>query len=158
MHLIEPQPNIQLSYSNFHLCSHELRNMPRSSKCDLCPRGTFSNHSQHGQARDSCTPCLAGRYTAALGTVECPACAKGMATFGAAGSSSCFICGAGTVAVKEGSAICTLCPPGKVNLDFSTNASMHKSTSKDCAKCVPGKFSSTTRSACEICPSGTCKC
>lgn len=109
-----------------------------STKCDLCPKGTFSTYGSF-----KCKACKPGTSSNAAGAYQCVDCPPGTTSTG--GAEGCDPCPAGTYTWSNKSESCQPCSPGYTSTEGS----------ESCTGCPSGTYSSGYASTCTPCPVGT---
>ena len=111
-----------------------------ASTCTDCLAGTFST-AMGASSKATCDECLAGKFSAENGTTQCEDCVAGKHStlFGSSSNSSCTDCDAGKFAAASATT-CTQCAAtGK------TTPAAGATSVADCTLCVAGKFASPGR-------------
>jgi len=141
------------------LCGPGYRLNVLTSKCDLCPVGTFT--SSYGET--SCRVCEAGSYASEIGSSKCTLCAPGSLQF-LSGQASCALCPKGEFNNEVGQVCCSKCGssdyadhPGYVQCKKcplnSETGKLSATTISDC-KCMKGFYGTITSEtdSCIPCP------
>ena len=147
--------NLESCKAGYYKDGNSCTQCPAGSYCDginktLCPAGSYS-----AAGASSCTPCVAGTYSAEKGATKCDDCTAG--TYSTAGSSKCLDCSEGTYSTDRASS-CTSCSAGKYSsakASFCNTCSAGTYSSagaSSCSECKAGEYSSPGAGTCSACP------
>lgn len=115
----------------------------------------FSNRD----ASQACLPCVAGKYSTALGAITegvCQECERG-AFSDSPGSTVCSSCPQGTYQGETGATQCTACPLNSYTTTATDSSIQQEFTDIAHCRCQPGYWFDSTSigSECQLCPAGS---